>query len=81
MEAGGAVYRIRCARKRLDQSNVFEMATFIPAALVQLPFILSKHRPEALLIFFTLPSGPIGLVANLLFRLPYVVSLRGGDVS
>lgn len=80
VEAGVAVYRIRCARKRPEQSNVFEMATFIPAALFKLPSILSNHRPEALLIFFTLPSGPIGFVANLFFGRPYVVCLRGGDV-
>jgi glycosyltransferase involved in cell wall biosynthesis len=47
---------------------------------LSLPFVLAKHRPDAILIFFLLPSGPIGAIAKLFFGLPYVVSLRGGDV-
>ncbi|MEP7016000.1 MAG: glycosyltransferase family 4 protein [Verrucomicrobiota bacterium] len=74
------VRRIRCIRKRLDRSNIFEMLTFMIAAFFLLPFLLIKCRPHALIVFFTLPSGPIGLAANMFAGLPYLVSLRGGDV-
>jgi hypothetical protein len=30
-----------------------------------LPFVLAKHRPNAILIFFLLPFGPIGVIAKL----------------
>jgi glycosyltransferase involved in cell wall biosynthesis len=33
-----------------------------------------------LIVFFSLPSGPIGAAAHRWYGLPYVVSLRGGDV-
>jgi glycosyltransferase involved in cell wall biosynthesis len=74
------IHRIRCLRKQADRSSLFEMMTFMIAALLSLPFVLAKHRPDAILIFFLLPSGPIGAIAKLFFGLPYVVSLRGGDV-
>jgi glycosyltransferase involved in cell wall biosynthesis len=74
------VERIRCVRKRSDRSGLFEMLTFLMMALVRLPFVLAKYRPDGLLIFFSLPSGPLGLVAKFFYRLPYVISLRGGDV-
>ena len=77
---GVSIYRTRCVRRRIDRSNFFEMFTFLISALVRLPRFLRKHRPEGLITFFSLPSGLIGLTANVLTGLPYVVSLRGGDV-
>jgi glycosyltransferase involved in cell wall biosynthesis len=56
------------------------MLTFVVAALFRLPFVLAKHQPDGLIIFFSFPSGPLGLVAKLCFGIPYVISLRGGDV-
>lgn len=80
LEEAVVVKRIRCARRRADRSNLFEMLTFVLSALFRLRSILRKHQPNGLIIFFSLPSGPIGVVAKLSFGLPYVVSLRGGDV-
>ena len=79
-EEGVIVYRLKCIRKCIDRSNVFEMLSFVMAAFFRLPFILAKHQPDALIIFFSLPSGPLGLVAKIFAKLPYVISLRGGDV-
>ena len=79
IESGIVVRRIRCIRNRVDRSNLFEMLTFMLAALFSLPFILGRDRPDGLIIFFSLPSGPLGLVAKIFFRTPYVISLRGGD--
>src|SRR2546421_12151238 len=64
--------RVICLRRRADRSNLFEMLTFTAAAFLRLPFILKKYRPDALIVFFSLPSGPLGLVAKLFFGIPYV---------
>lgn len=74
------IHRAFCVRQRIDRSNLFEMFTFVVAALSWLPWVLITHRPDVLIVFFSLPSGPIGLAANLFAGLPYIVSLRGGDV-
>lgn len=79
-EAGVTVRRIPCLRQRADRSSVPEMFSFMLSALLVFPFVRAKYRPEALIAFFSLPSGPVGAVAHFFYRLPYVVSLRGGDV-
>lgn len=80
VEDGVAIYRVRCLRKHPDRSSLFEMLTFLIFALCRLPFFLTRHRPDGLIVFFSLPCGPIGLVAKIFYGVPYVVSLRGGDV-
>src|SRR2546422_1052790 len=48
-----------------DRSSLIEIMTFMIAALLSLPFVLAKHRADAILIFFLLPFGPIGTIAKL----------------
>jgi glycosyltransferase involved in cell wall biosynthesis len=79
-EDGVTIVRVTSLRKRADRSSVLEMFTFIMSSLLFLPSVISKYRPDGLIAFFSIPSGPIGAAARLFFRIPYVVSLRGGDV-
>lgn len=79
-EAGITVRRILCLRRNADRSNVLEMLSFTLSSLFALSAVRDRYRPEGLIAFFSLPSGPVGAAANFFFHLPYVVSLRGGDV-
>jgi glycosyltransferase involved in cell wall biosynthesis len=79
-EAGVTVRRILCLRRNADRSNVFEMFGFTLSSLLALPSVRARYRPEALIVFFSLPSGPIGAAAHFFYQIPYLVSLRGGDV-
>ncbi len=79
-DAGITVRRIRCLRRNADRSNVFEMFSFTLSSLLVLPSVHARYRPEALIVFFALPSGPVGTAAHFFYHLPYLVSLRGGDV-
>lgn len=80
MEAGVLVRRVRCFRRRADRCSVLEMASFVFSALLSLVFVMPTDRPDAGIAFFSIPCGPVALAAKALFRLPYVISLRGGDV-
>ena len=75
-----AICRVRCFRRRRDQSNLFEMLTFTVSSLWRLPLLLKRDKPDAVIAFFSLPSGLTGLIAKLLSGAPYIISLRGGDV-
>jgi glycosyltransferase involved in cell wall biosynthesis len=55
------------------------MATFTLASLFTL-FSSGRFRFDGVIAFFTIPSAPLALAAKILYRIPYVVSLRGGDV-
>ena len=79
-EDGIVVYRISAIRQARDRSNLFEMATFVVSGLFRLSSIIRREQIEAAIIFFTIPCGPIGYLAKKRHGIPYVVSLRGGDV-
>lgn len=79
-ENGIAIHRLPSLRRRMYQSGILEMASFLVAGLVAAPTIIRRHQIEAAIIFFSLPSGPIGLLGQWACGIPYIVSLRGGDV-
>ncbi|HVA26080.1 MAG TPA: glycosyltransferase family 4 protein [Chloroflexota bacterium] len=78
--AGFTVKRITTPRRHKDRCTVAEMSAFmigsIPAALRQAAIC----RPDVACAFFGLPCGPAALALKKTFGVPYVVSLRGGDV-
>jgi glycosyltransferase involved in cell wall biosynthesis len=77
---GVTIYRCPSFRKRQDQSNMFEMASYVFGALVYIPKIMKRHCIEGLVVFFSMPCGPLGLYAKCWKDVPYVITLRGGDV-
>ena len=77
---GVRVVRALARRKRADRSMAYEQVSFIlGASLAALP-LAWKWRPDVVLAFFGMPSGAVALGLRLFFGVPYVVSLRGGDV-
>jgi glycosyltransferase involved in cell wall biosynthesis len=79
-ENGVTVLRLRCLRRRADRCSVFEMLSFTLSALWSLPSVRAAAQPDALIVFFSFPTGPVGAAARFWYGLPYLVSLRGGDV-
>jgi glycosyltransferase involved in cell wall biosynthesis len=79
-ENGIAIHRVASLRRAADRSGILEMASFLVAGLLAAPGIMRKREIDAAIIFFSLPCGPIGLLGRLLCGIPYIVSLRGGDV-
>jgi len=79
-EDGVHVYRLRTLRTAPDHATMVEMASYLAAGLVAAPGIARRHRVDKAIVFFTLPCGPIGYVLKRRLNIPYVVSLRGGDV-
>lgn len=80
VEEGVHVFRLRVRRERADRSGPREMLSFLVAALRAAPRIARERSAEAAVVYFTIPCGPVGYVLCRKSRIPYVVSLRGGDV-
>jgi glycosyltransferase involved in cell wall biosynthesis len=81
-ESQGSIYihRVPALRRRQDRSKAYEQIAFIlTGSLAALP-LAARLRPDVTLAFFGMPSGAIGLLLRIMLRIPYVVSLRGGDV-
>lgn len=77
---GFAVRRVPVVRRRKDRCTPPEMVTFVCSATVEALRLARRVRPDVTVTFFGIPSGPVGLALKLTYGIPYVVSLRGGDV-
>ena len=77
---GMTIHRIPGLRRRQDRSNPLEQIIFILSASFWTLIRIPSFRPHATLAFFGVPSGPVAWLLKKLFRIPYIVSLRGGDV-
>lgn len=77
---GVRVVRLPALRSRQDRSDTLEQISFlVSVALLGLPWVL-RLRPQAVIAFFGAPSGVAVWFWSLFLSLPYIVSLRGGDV-
>jgi glycosyltransferase involved in cell wall biosynthesis len=74
------VFRIPALRRRHDRSGPIEQLAFILSSVAFLPFLMRRLRPHTTLAFFGMPSGAVALIIKFFYRIPYIVSLRGGDV-
>ena len=77
---GVTVHRLNVHRRVADRASSREMLSFTFAALQAAPSIAAAGAIDAVIVFFTLPCGPVALRLHRSMGLPYVVSLRGGDV-
>ncbi len=80
VEDGVTVVRIRTLRKRVHQSDVLEMLSYVLAACWKVTSFSRAHRFDSTLAFFSVPGGIVARWLHLRTKVPYVVSLRGGDV-
>lgn len=77
---GFRILRIPVLRRRLDRCSVFEMITFIVSGIFYSNAVINRYKPERIIAFFGIPSGIIAYWIKNRHSLPYIISLRGGDV-
>lgn len=79
-EDGVQVLRIPTGRKRADACSIREMSVFAARAAWRLPAIIRDRKCDGIIAFFSIPCGPAAWWAARFCHVPYLVSLRGGDV-
>lgn len=67
-------------RKYADRSSAWEQVLFMAGAAIRSLGLLRRFKPDITLAFFGLPSGAVAWLLKAVAGIPYVVSLRGGDV-
>jgi glycosyltransferase involved in cell wall biosynthesis len=77
---GFAVKRIPTIRRRLDRCTPVEMLTFMMSATLAGLRLTRSWRPDFTIAFFGIPCGPVAYTLKAIYGVPYIVSLRGGDV-
>lgn len=74
------VVRINALRRHIDRSNPVEMLLFLLLVIPASMRLSYQKRPDYTIAFFTIPSGPAAHILQLVYGIPYVISLRGLDV-
>ena len=74
------IYRIPAVRRKQDRSGALEQIAFILSASFWTVNWARKNKPDSALAFFGVPSGAVAWILKLIYKIPYIVSLRGGDV-
>lgn len=77
---GFDIQRVPVIRRRADRSSPAEMLTFILSATVAAIALTREWLPDLTLAFFGIPGGPVAWALQLARHIPFVISLRGGDV-
>ena len=77
---GVRIIRVPALRKKMDRSGAVEQISFIFAASFRTLSLVRQFKPDVTLAFFGLPSGAVAWMIKKIFGVPYIVSLRGGDV-
>ena len=80
LRAGVNVLRIKAIRRKQDRSSAFEQIVFMISSCFATLGLLRRWRPDIVLAYFGVPCGPAAYLARIFYGIPYVVSLRGGDV-
>ncbi len=74
------IYRIPALRRKQDRSGALEQLAFIVSASFWTLNWARRNKPNAALAFFGMPSGAVAWLLKAVYKVPYIVSLRGGDV-
>ena len=77
---GVRILRVPALRKRMDRSGALEQVSFMLGGIFGSLRLLKEFRPDISIAFFGVPSGPIAWTLRLFTKIPYIVSMRGGDV-
>jgi len=77
---GVQLIRVPSLRKHREYSSFKEMLSYLWKALWVTLRLQKKERYDVCLVFFGIPSGPIGYVLKKIYKLPYIIRFGGGDI-
>jgi len=80
IQNGVTIYRISAMRRKQDRSGAVEQLAFIVSASFWTLNWARQNKPNITLAFFGMPSGAVAWLLKVMYKIPYLVSLRGGDV-
>ena len=77
---GVIIHRLNAARKRKEQCSFMEMLSFLMKAMPWAERLHKENIFDVCLVFFGIPSGPVGYILKKKYNLPYIIRFGGGDV-
>lgn len=80
LKSGFCIIRVNSKRKHKEHSSFYEMLDFLVRAYIVADKLEKKNKFDVCLIFFGIPSGPIGYMLKKKYNLPYFIRFGGGDI-
>ncbi|MBD5505024.1 MAG: glycosyltransferase family 4 protein [Lachnospiraceae bacterium] len=77
---GVQLIRVSSLRKHREHCSFKEMLSYLWKALQVTLRMQKKENYDVCLVFFGIPSGPIGYVLKKIYKLPYIIRFGGGDI-
>ncbi|MEA3349561.1 MAG: glycosyltransferase family 4 protein [Chloroflexota bacterium] len=77
---GVRLMRIPSLRRSESSSGAWEQLHFMISAAWASLRLARRWKPDAVIAYFGVPCGPAAWLLRKVFGIPYIVSLRGGDV-
>ncbi len=77
---GVRIVRVPALRKRMDRSGLLEQISYILVGSMWAGRVIKTFSAQVVLAFFGVPAGPIAWLMRKLHGIPYMISMRGGDV-
>lgn len=77
---GVHIIRVNSLRAHKEHCSFKEMLSYLMKAYPVADKLQRENKYDACLVFFGIPSGPIGYLLKKKYKLPYVIRFGGGDV-
>lgn len=79
-EDGLTIVRLPSKRKHVEHCGFGEMLSYLRMALAETDRLQKENRFDAVMVFFAIPSGPIGYYLKKRYKVPYIIRFGGGDI-
>lgn len=77
---GFSIIRVNAKREHKEHCSFIEMADFLVKAYFVADKAQREEKFDVCLVFFGIPSGPIGYMLKRKYGLPYAIRFGGGDI-
>lgn len=77
---GVKIIRIKSRRSHLEYCSFKEMLSFLYRSMIAAVKECSNNKYDICLVFFGIPSGPVGYCLKRIYGIPYVIRFGGGDI-
>ena len=79
-QEGLTVIRLKSRRRYKEHCGFGEMLSYLGMALPCAAGLHKKEQFDVAMVFFAIPSGPIGYYLKKRYGLPYIIRFGGGDI-
>lgn len=77
---GVRVIRINAKRSNQEHCSFFEMLDFLKKSCPLVNKLYREQKFDVNIVFFGIPSGPLGYIMKKKYHIPYVIRFGGGDI-